>query len=146
MFICCDKLLKTGIYKACPQFENAKDSLRSNLGCIPLSLNWISDFSFCGRLKSRVICAFLVSSGREKPIPEALKYADSSKSRAQSGKKERNCNVNNMVATCLGHFIYKKKIVLLLRSPDATERMYFLKESKTLRFDNFPRFNLSSFS
>ncbi|GBL98514.1 hypothetical protein AVEN_111633-1 [Araneus ventricosus] len=48
----------------CPQFENARDSLRSNLGCIPLSLDWISDFSFCGRLKSRDICAFLVSSSR----------------------------------------------------------------------------------
>ncbi|GBM24383.1 hypothetical protein AVEN_167619-1 [Araneus ventricosus] len=49
---------------SCPKFENARDSLRSNLGCIPLSLDWISDFSFCGRLKSRAICAFLVSSGR----------------------------------------------------------------------------------
>ncbi|GBN64090.1 hypothetical protein AVEN_135945-1 [Araneus ventricosus] len=48
----------------CPQFENTIDSLRSNLGCIPLSLDWISDFSFCGRLKCRAICAFLVSSGR----------------------------------------------------------------------------------
>ncbi|GBM17805.1 hypothetical protein AVEN_99678-1 [Araneus ventricosus] len=49
---------------SCPKYETARDSLRAKLGCIPLSLDWICDFSVKGCHKIKAILAFIVSSGR----------------------------------------------------------------------------------
>ncbi|GBM00076.1 RNA-directed DNA polymerase from mobile element jockey [Araneus ventricosus] len=49
---------------SCSKYDLARDSLRASLGCIPLSYDWLCDFSFNGSLKIRAILASLCLSGR----------------------------------------------------------------------------------
>ncbi|GBO38576.1 hypothetical protein AVEN_191601-1 [Araneus ventricosus] len=49
---------------SCSRFDLARDSLRARLGCIPLSYDWLCDFSFNGFLKIWAISAFLLMPSR----------------------------------------------------------------------------------